>query len=115
MNPTLDKMAHPFPFLSALPDASPKRPWLEPVHKLVGCSVYEVERELILETLRHYKGSRTVSANILKISIRCIRNKIHEYEQSGIAVSAPVPSNKSKANRASTNGITQQRLSLVAK
>ena len=56
---------------------------------LVGHTVHEVERELILHTLVHYHGSRTRSASILGISIRCIRNKIREYEDAGLAVCAP--------------------------
>ena len=56
---------------------------------LVGHTVEEVERELILHTLVRYHGSRTRSAGILGLSIRCIRNKIREYEDLGIAVRAP--------------------------
>ena len=59
-----------------------------PFQELVGCTICEVERELILETLRCYAGSRTESAKILGISIRTIRNKIREYEQLGITVPA---------------------------
>jgi DNA-binding NtrC family response regulator len=61
----------------------------EIVPYLVGHTVDEVERELIIHTLIHHCGSRTRSAHILGISIRCIRDKIHEYEDLGIAV--PVP------------------------
>jgi DNA-binding NtrC family response regulator len=56
---------------------------------LVGHTVDEVERELILHTLICYCGSRTRAASILGISIRCIRNKIHEYENQGVIVFAP--------------------------
>ena len=61
----------------------------EAIPHLVGHTVDEVERELILHTLIRYDGSRTRSAGILGISIRCMRNKIHEYEDLGIAVRAP--------------------------
>ena len=61
----------------------------EVIPHLVGRTIDEVERELILCTLIHCCGSRTRSANLLGISIRCIRNKIHEYENLGIAVRAP--------------------------
>jgi two-component system response regulator FlrC len=61
----------------------------EVVPYLVGHTVKEVERELILHTLICYCGSRTRSASILGISIRCMRNKIHEYEDLGIDVPAP--------------------------
>lgn len=56
---------------------------------LVGHTIEMVERELIVHTLIHYCGSRTRSATILGISIRCLRNKIREYEDLGIDVPAP--------------------------
>ena len=46
---------------------------------LVGRTVAEVERELILSTLDHCLGNRTHAANILGISIRTLRNKLKEY------------------------------------
>jgi DNA-binding NtrC family response regulator len=55
---------------------------------LVGHTVDEVERELILHTLVHHCGSRARSASVLGVSIRCMRNKIYEYENLGIAVPA---------------------------
>lgn len=61
----------------------------EVIPHLVGHTIDEVERELILHTLICYCGSRTRSASILGISIRCMRNKIHEYEDLGIDVPAP--------------------------
>jgi two-component system, response regulator FlrC len=54
---------------------------------LVGRTVAEVERDLILETLRHCLGNRTHAANILGISIRTLRNKLNEYAADG----APIP------------------------
>ena len=42
---------------------------------LVGRTVADVERDLILETLKHCLGNRTHAANILGISIRTLRNK----------------------------------------
>jgi len=56
---------------------------------LVGRTVAEVERDLILETLKHCLGNRTHAANILGISIRTLRNKLNEYAGDGIAVPAP--------------------------
>jgi DNA-binding NtrC family response regulator len=56
---------------------------------LVGHTVDEIERKLILHTLVHHCGSRTQSAHVLGISIRCLRIKIREYEEIGIAVPAP--------------------------
>ena len=57
--------------------------------KLVGRTVAEVERDLILETLRHCRGNRTHAAAILGISIRTLRNKLNEYVASGTPVPPP--------------------------
>jgi DNA-binding NtrC family response regulator len=54
---------------------------------LVGRTVADVERDLILETLKHCLGNRTHAANILGISIRTLRNKLNEYAADG----APIP------------------------
>ncbi|MGA7972947.1 MAG: sigma-54 dependent transcriptional regulator [Pseudolabrys sp.] len=54
---------------------------------LVGRTVAEVERDLILETLKHCLGNRTHAANILGISIRTLRNKLNEYSADG----SPIP------------------------
>ena len=56
---------------------------------LVGRTVAEVERELILDTLDHCLGNRTHAAKILGISIRTLRNKLNEYTAEGLAVPAP--------------------------
>ncbi|TAE82967.1 MAG: sigma-54-dependent Fis family transcriptional regulator [Alphaproteobacteria bacterium] len=50
------------------------------VGNLVGRTVAEVEKELILQTLDHCLGNRTHAANILGISIRTLRNKLRLYE-----------------------------------
>jgi len=56
---------------------------------LVGHSIENVERELIVSSLDHYRGSRTDTAKVLGISIRCLRNKINLYAMHGIAVPPP--------------------------
>jgi len=53
---------------------------------LVGRTVAEVERDLILETLKHCLGNRTHAANILGISIRTLRNKLNEYAGDGMPI-----------------------------
>jgi DNA-binding NtrC family response regulator len=53
---------------------------------LVGRTVSDVERDLILDTLDHCLGNRTHAANILGISIRTLRNKLREYSDSGLTV-----------------------------
>ena len=56
---------------------------------LVGQTVAAVERDLILETLKHCFGNRTHAANILGISIRTLRNKLNEYAAEGVSIPAP--------------------------
>ena len=56
---------------------------------LVGRTVAEVERELILDTLNHTLGNRTHAANILGISIRTLRNKLKLYTEQGAEVPMP--------------------------
>ena len=56
---------------------------------LVGRTVADVERDLILETLKHCLGNRTHASNILGISIRTLRNKLNEYAGEGVAVPPP--------------------------
>jgi DNA-binding NtrC family response regulator len=56
---------------------------------LVGRTVADVERDLILETLKHCLGNRTHAANVLGISIRTLRNKLNEYADDGVSVPPP--------------------------
>ena len=60
------------------------------VDALVGRRVEEVERDLILSTLRHTLGNRTHAATILGISIRALRNKLRDYATAGMAVPPPL-------------------------
>ena len=53
---------------------------------LVGSPISVVERDLILETLAHTHGNRTVSARLLGVSVRSLRNKISEYSAEGFHV-----------------------------
>lgn len=53
---------------------------------LVGTSVSDLERDLIVQTLADADGNRTLSARVLGVSIRTLRNKISEYAEIGIAV-----------------------------
>ena len=57
---------------------------------LVGRRVGEVERDLILSTVRHTLGNRTQAATILGISIRALRNKLRDYAAEGAAVPPPL-------------------------
>ncbi|HSK39487.1 MAG TPA: sigma-54 dependent transcriptional regulator [Arenibaculum sp.] len=56
---------------------------------LVGRTVADVERDLILQTLNHCLGNRTHAANILGISIRTLRNKLQQYRQDGVPIPMP--------------------------
>jgi two-component system response regulator FlrC len=56
---------------------------------LVGRTVADVERDLILETLKHCLGNRTHASNILGISIRTLRNKLNEYAADGMPIPPP--------------------------
>lgn len=53
---------------------------------LVGRTVEEVERTLVLQTLSHHRGNRTYSARALGISVRTLRNKIRDYHARGVSV-----------------------------
>lgn len=52
----------------------------------VGMTVAEMEKQLIMETLKHTENNRTRAADILGISIRTLRNKLNEYKEAGAAV-----------------------------
>ncbi len=56
---------------------------------LVGRTVADVERDLIIDTLQHCLGNRTHAANILGISIRTLRNKLKQYSQEGVPIPMP--------------------------
>ncbi len=56
---------------------------------LIGRTVADVEKDLIIDTLKHCLGNRTHAANILGISIRTLRNKLNLYMSDGVSV--PVP------------------------
>ncbi len=53
---------------------------------MVGRTVADVERQLIINTLDHCLGNRTHAATILGISIRTLRNKLKLYNDQGMAV-----------------------------
>lgn len=62
---------------------------------LVGRTVQDVERDLIIDTVYHCLGNRTHAAGILGISIRTLRNKLKQYGDDGIKV--PMPGDADRA------------------
>ena len=58
------------------------------VENMIGRTIADVERDMILNTLDHCLGNRTHAANILGISIRTLRNKLNQYKDDGIDVPA---------------------------
>jgi DNA-binding NtrC family response regulator len=60
----------------------------EIIPMLIGATVDEIERELVLQTLARCDGNRTRAARVLGISVRTLRNKVREYSASGIEISS---------------------------
>ena len=56
------------------------------VDSLIGRTVEDVERALILKTLERCRGNRTSASGILGISVRTMRNKLKTFIEAGIAV-----------------------------
>jgi DNA-binding NtrC family response regulator len=55
----------------------------EIVPMLIGYTVGEIERELVLQTLALCDGNRTHAARVLGLSVRTLRNKIRQYSAEG--------------------------------
>ena len=64
---------------------------------MIGKTVADVERALILGTLRHALGNRTHAASLLGISIRTLRNKLNEYASRGLPIPPPRMADRSSA------------------
>jgi DNA-binding NtrC family response regulator len=58
------------------------------VRLLIGATVQEIERELVLQTLTRCDGNRTHAARVLGVSVRTLRNKIRQYSADGAEVTA---------------------------
>ena len=52
-----------------------------------GVTISEMEKELILKTLKSVDGNKTKTAEILGITVRTLRNKLNEYRQEGVDLS----------------------------
>lgn len=51
---------------------------------LKGSTLWEMEKNLIVETLKEVNGNKTKASKILGISVRTMRNKLHEYKLSNL-------------------------------
>ena len=60
-------------------------------------SLAEVERQHVLGTLIFCAGNRTHTADILKISLRGLRDKLRQYEKSGFYVCRPLRGTQKRA------------------
>lgn len=49
-----------------------------------GSTLWEMEKTLIFETLKEVNGNKTKASKILGISVRTMRNKLHEYKMSNL-------------------------------
>lgn len=54
--------------------------------EFAGNTLANMERTLIIDTLKHTMGNRTIAANILGISIRTLRNKLKQYQDEGLDI-----------------------------
>jgi DNA-binding NtrC family response regulator len=87
---------------------------VRPTGAVARRTLADVERDLILETLRHCLGNRTHAAQILGISVRTLRNKLHEYAADGLPVPRPHGGEEPGAARATSQSNTSQgSISLV--
>jgi DNA-binding NtrC family response regulator len=77
---------HVFPAPLAEIPPSPSPAPNEVVPLLIGSTVGEIERELVLQTLARCDGNRTRAARVLGVSVRTLRNKIRQYSADGIDV-----------------------------
>ena len=87
-SPTGEAAKHPAKTLQKAPSAPVQNEGA--VENLIGRTISDVERDMILNTLDHCLGNRTHAAKILGISIRTLRNKLNQYKDEGanIPVSA---------------------------
>jgi DNA-binding NtrC family response regulator len=77
--------------LQSTSEVLPGSPAMAPhqvVPLLIGATVGEIERELVLQTLARCDGNRTRAARVLGLSVRTLRNKIRQYSAEGADVPA---------------------------
>ena len=88
-------MSHDLSYHAESPSSAPAlplpiqgRPANEVVPMLIGTSLSEVEREMIVQTLGRCNGNRTHAARLLGMPVRTLRNRIRLYMADGIEVPA---------------------------
>lgn len=59
------------------------------IGQMVGSNLADIERALILATLKKCDGNRTSAATILGISVRTMRNKLRLFMDEGMPVPPP--------------------------
>ena len=62
---------------------------MEEMHRRARAKLSDIERKHILATLTLCDGNRTRAAEMLGISLRCLRNKLHLYIEEGLRVPEP--------------------------
>jgi DNA-binding NtrC family response regulator len=86
-------------YLELVPAEGMPRPIVQPnlaePAGFVGRPLYQIERDVIIGTLVHAGGNRTRAAEILGISIRCLRNKIQLYASQGFKPPGLIPRSES--------------------
>jgi DNA-binding NtrC family response regulator len=53
----------------------------EGIHVSIGTTLDEIERTLILATLRHFEGDKRRAADVLGCSLKTLYNKLHVYRR----------------------------------
>ena len=81
---------------------------------LVGSSIRMVERDMILETLAHTRGNRTVAARLLGVSVRTLRNKIAHYSVEHRTTTTTVESAPSIGTSPKTNNGSAMSVALAS-
>ncbi len=56
----------------------------ESMRVMIGTTVGQAEKDLILRTLEHTKNNKTRAAEILDISLKTLHNKLKEYGATGL-------------------------------
>jgi DNA-binding NtrC family response regulator len=75
------------------PDSNPPPAAAPPAESAAEIiSLDELERRAILRALQATGGNRTKTAELLKISIRTLRNKLQEYRAAGLVPGAELES-----------------------